>query len=53
MLWHQLDHMQTICMSLQTVNHKVHINISSLFFSSFTFLYLLFNNQYNKRFNKC
>ena len=30
MQWHQLDHMQTICTSLQTDNHTSSPNTSSL-----------------------
>ena len=41
--WHQLDHMQIICTSLQTDNH---VNTSSLFFTV-QMLFLMPNQQCN------
>jgi len=43
MRWHQLDHMQTICTSLQTDNHT-NINTSSLNFYR-PMLFLMPNQQ--------
>ena len=40
--WHQLDHMQTICTSLQTNNYT---NISSLNFFTDMMLFLVPNQQ--------
>ena len=40
--WHQLDHMQTICTSLQTDNH---INTSSLNFFEGQILFVMSNQQ--------
>ena len=42
MHWHQLDHMQTICISLQTDNHN---NTSSFNFSTGQMLFLTPNNS--------
>jgi len=42
MQWHQLDHMQTICTSLQTDNHT---NTSSLNFSTGRMLFMTANQQ--------
>jgi len=40
--WHQLDHMQTICTSLQRNNHT---NVSSVNFSTDRMLFLTPNQQ--------
>jgi len=42
MLWHQLDHMQTVCASFQTDNHT---NTSSLNFFAGQMLFLTPNQQ--------
>jgi len=41
--WHQLDHMQIVCTSLQTVNHA---STSSLHFFTGRMLFLMPNQQY-------